>query len=272
MFDVPRSEFTRSCRLRNRLREVAAGLVLGVAACFPAMASAGDVTVFAAASTKNAMDEIVAAFTAETGHDVTMVYAGSSTLARQIAHGAPADIFLSASVDWMNVLAADGKLDLASRSDLLGNTLVVIAHGRDAPPVALVPAAGFLEALGGGRLAMALVDAVPAGVYGKAALQSLGLWDALASRVAQLDNVRAALALVAAGEAPLGIVYASDASAEDAVTIVATFPAETHPPIVYPVAAVAGRSSPVALRFLDFLREPTAQVAFLRQRFRVLVE
>ncbi len=231
---------------------------------------ADGLTVFAAASLKNAMDEVAAGFEHETGHGAAMSLAGSSALARQIRHGAPADIFISANPGWMDVLEREGLIDPASRFDLLGNRLVLIAHGRKAPPVRVTPGLDFDALLGGGRLAMTLVDAVPAGIYGKAALEWLDAWEALAPRVAQADNVRAALALVASGEAPLGIVYSTDAAADDNVTVIGTFPADAHPPIVYPAAAVSASRHPLNRRFLAWLRGPSAHRAFERQGFLLI--
>lgn len=234
------------------------------AALAPATASAADLTVFAAASLGTALTEIEAMWESETGRDLAVVLAGSSALARQIRQGAPADVFISASPDWMDAIEAEDLVRPGTRRDLLTNSLVVIAHGPDAPPI---DPAALPGALGDGRLAMALVDAVPAGIYGKAALGHLGLWDALAPRVAQADNVRAALALVAAGEAPFGIVYATDARAEPRVSVVATFAEESHPPIVYPAAVIEGSTAPQAEAFLDWLEGPAARVAFDAQGF-----
>lgn len=240
-------------------------------------AGAERLLVFAAASLRTALDEVEAAFEAETDVDLVVSYAGSSALARQIEAGAPADVFISASPDWMDRLEAAGLIAPATRSDLLGNRLVLVRHG---PPDASGGGASAPEIgsdfdiaglIGEGKLAMALVDAVPAGIYGKAALSSLGLWGAVAPHVAQTDNVRAALALVAAGAAPLGVVYATDAAAEPGVTVVGTFPADSHPPIVYPTAAVAGREA-AAGRFLAFLQGPAATGVFVRQGFAVLTE
>ncbi|WP_249692501.1 molybdate ABC transporter substrate-binding protein [Stappia sp. WLB 29] len=233
-------------------------------------ARADDVLVFAAASLKNAMDEIAPAFEAATGDKLVVSPAGSSALARQIQAGAPADLFISASPDWMDALEADGLVQSATRIDLLANAIVLIAHGRDAAPVEISPALDLGALIGEGRLAMALVDAVPAGVYGKAALKSLGLWESVSPKVAQADNVRAALALVAAGEAPYGIVYATDAAAEDNVTVVGTFPADSHPPIVYPAAVMAQSDKPAATAALAYLRGREARAAFEKQGFVVL--
>jgi len=236
------------------------------------MATAEEITVFAAASMTNAMAEVEERFEAAAGHDVTLSLAGSSALARQIQQGAPADIFISANPGWMDRLEEDGLVEAGTRFDLLHNAIVLIAAGTEAAPVEIGPDMDLAGHLGDGRLAMALVDAVPAGIYGKAALESLGLWDAVAPKVSQADNVRAALAFVATGEAPYGIVYATDAVAEDNVTVVGTFPAETHPPIVYPAAALAESDSAVNQAFLDFLRSPEARAAFERQGFMVVGE
>jgi molybdate transport system substrate-binding protein len=244
-------------------------LALVLAAGAPDRLRAEEVTVFAAASLADAMVEIEERFEAASGHDLVVSLAGSSALARQIAQGAPADVVISASTDWMDWLEAEGHLEPGTRFDLLGNSLVLVAAGTDAAPVAIGPGLDLAGMLGDGPLAMALVEAVPAGIYGKAALESLGLWDDVSGKVAQADNVRAALAFVATGEAPLGIVYGTDATAEGRVTVVGTFPADTHPPIVYPVAAVAGRESAAVSGFLDHLRGPEARRAFERQGFAV---
>lgn len=253
--------------LRSIARALLLALPLAVAAAMPA--AAGDVVVFAAASLKNALDDAAAAWRAETGGGVRIAYAGSSALARQIEAGAPADVFISANTAWMDVLDDAGLLAPGTRRDLLTNRLVLVAHGADAAPVTLDADGDLAARLGDGRLAMALVDAVPAGIYGKAAMVSLGLWEALAPKVAEADNVRTALALVARGEAPLGIVYATDAAAEADVTVVATFPAESHPPIVYPAAVLAESDNADAAGFLDFLASDEARPLFQRQGFAV---
>jgi molybdate transport system substrate-binding protein len=240
-----------------------------IALVAPRLAYAETLTVFAAASLKNAMDEIAQRFGTDTGASVQVALAGSSALARQIENGAPADIFISASTDWMDYLESKNLIDRQTRFDLLANSIVLIAHGPDAKPVRIEPDMDFLELLGDGHLAMALVDAVPAGIYGKAALKYLGVWDLVEGRVAQVDNVRAALALVSSGEAPLGIVYRTDAAADDKVTIIGVFPEQSHPPIVYPAAAVANGASTLKSRYLDFLRSPPAREAFERQGFEV---
>ena len=254
--------------MRSSPRRLAAALALLVSGA--TAVSADQITIFAAASLTNALAEIEQTFEAETGHDLSISLAGSSALARQIQAGAPADVFISANPDWMDRLQADGLLEPGTRFDLLTNAIVLIAHGTDAPKAEIGPDLPAL--LGDGRLAMALVDSVPAGIYGKAALEHLGLWDGVAPQVAQTDNVRAALALVATGEAPYGIVYATDAAAEDDVSVVATFPADSHPPIVYPAAELTNRDTPATAEFLVYLRGAEARAAFERQGFVVVAE
>lgn len=244
-----------------------AALTLGLA---PLRAAADDVLVFAAASLTNALDRIAAEWTAETGHSAVISYAGSAALARQIQEGAPADIFISASVDWVETLVASDDLRADSRRDILGNTLVLVAHGQDAAPVTIDANLDLPTLLGGEQLAMALVDSVPAGVYGKTALTALGLWDSVEPLVAQSDNVRTTLALVGRGEAPLGIVYATDAAVEDNVSVVGTFPEGSHDPIVYPAAITAQSESPQAQAFLDYLTSDNARAVWVEFGFTVL--
>ncbi|NMM46672.1 molybdate ABC transporter substrate-binding protein [Rhodospirillaceae bacterium KN72] len=264
-------QWTSAARTTVGGLSVAVGLLMGMAAMSPVLAD--DITVFAAASMKNAMDEVAESWQAETGHTATVSLAGSSALARQIQQGAPADIFISANVGWMDMLQKEGQIDPASRFDLLSNALVLIAYGADAKPVTIESGFDLAGMLGDGRLAMALVDAVPAGKYGKAALEALGIWDAVAPKVAQADNVRAALALVATGEAPLGVVYATDAvAAGDSVTVIGTFPGDSHPPIVYPAARVVASENPLAGDFLTFLKSEKARAAFERQGFTTLAD
>ncbi|MDB6453300.1 molybdate ABC transporter substrate-binding protein [Falsirhodobacter sp. 20TX0035] len=229
-------------------------------------AHADTVTVFAAASLKTALDQIAAEWQPESGDSVTVSYAGSSTLAKQIVAGAPANLFISASTDWMEAVETEGLVAGASREDLLGNTLVAIGPKGSAP----ITAEELPETLGESYLAMAMVDSVPAGVYGKQALTHLGLWEALAPRVAQTDDVRAALALVAAGEAHMGIVYASDAKAEPRVDAVLTFPSGSHDPITYPAALIKGHDTPAAEAFLKHLSSDEAAAVFRAQGFDVL--
>lgn len=249
-------------------RRIAASALLSVACATPALSD--EVVVFAAASLKTALDAVAADFTAATGHEVTISYAGSNQLAAQIIAGAPADIFISAAVDWMDAVEGEGLLVPGTRADLWGNTLVLIAHGRDAAPVAVDAALDLPALLGEGMLAMAMVDAVPAGIYGRQALETLGLWAGVAESVAQAENVRAALALVATGEAPFGIVYATDAAAEDNVTVIGTFPADSHAPIVYPVALLTGAADAADRAFLAALSADTADAILAAEGFAIL--
>ncbi len=245
-------------------------LLLGAALAFglPLQAAAEEVVVFAAASMKNALDEVAAGFQAETGNTVTISYAGSNQLAKQIIEGAPADIFISAAVNWMDEVEKAGLVAGGQRADLLGNTLVLVGHG-DAAPVEIGPGLDLKALLGDGKLAMALVDSVPAGQYGKAALEHLGQWQAVEPAVAQADNVRAALALVSSGEAPYGIVYATDAAADDHVTVVGTFPADSHKPIVYPAALLTGAADAADKAFYEALSGATADGIFAAHGFAV---
>ena len=231
---------------------------------------AADVTVFAAASLSNALDDVNAAWTAGAGKAATISYAASPTLAKQIEEGAPADVFVSADVPWMNYLAERDLVKADTVVYLLGNRLVLVAPADSDATVEIGPDFGLVAALGDGRLAMAQVDSVPAGKYGREALTNLGVWDAVEGHVAQTDNVRGALALVARGEAPFGIVYATDANAESAVKVVGTFPEDSHAPIVYPAAITAEATSPDAGAFLDFLRTDEAAAFFEKHGFTVL--
>lgn len=250
------------------LRAVAALTQIALAA-WPLRAAADEVSVFAAASLGTALAEVADAWTAETGHRVILSHAGSSALARQIQAGAPADVFISASPDWMDALAASGDLRAGTRRDILGNRLVLVAHGAEAAPVVLDETLDIAAMLGDGRLAMAMVDAVPAGIYGKAALTDLGLWDDVAPLVAQAENVRAALAFVARNEAPFGIVYATDAALEQDVSVIAVFPEHSHGPITYPAAITAHSDSPVAAAFLDHLSSDVARASWQAFGFSV---
>ncbi len=233
----------------------------------PTQLWAGNVTVFAAASLKNALEQVALDWLTETGNTATLSFAGSSALARQIQAGAPADIFISANPGWMDHLAANGLIRTDTRADLLSNTLVLIGPAGTAPLPGITPATDLAGLLGDDLLAMALVDAVPAGIYGKAALIHLNLWPTVENKVAQADNVRAALALVALKEAPLGITYGSDAVAELRVTVLKTFPAESHPPILYPAAQTTDSAAPDAAAFLTYLRSPAAAQVFERFGF-----
>lgn len=255
--------------LLSVLMLVVASVAVASARAADAAASDAPLTVFAAASLKESMDAAAAAFETETGTPVRVSYAGTSALARQVEQRAPADVFVSADSDWMDWLQERNLIDVATRVDLLGNTLVLVAPaGSAATPLALGRRTDLRPLLGErGRLALALTASVPAGKYAKAAFESLGLWAALQPRVAEAENVRAALLLVARGEAPLGVVYGSDAQAEPRVKVLATFPAGSHPAIVYPVARVRASAHPRAAAFVAWLQSPAADAIFRKHGF-----
>lgn len=234
-----------------------------------ALAQSPDVTVFAAASLKTALDAIAAEYRNDSGKRIAISYAASSALAKQIEQGAPADLFISADLDWMDHLERNKLVRPETRRPLLGNRLVVIAPADQARPLPLE--AGALAArLGPGRLATAATTTVPAGRYARAALLSLGLWGEVAGKLAEAENVRAALAYVARAEAPLGIVYESDARAEPRVAIVAHVPETSHPPIVYPAALTTSARGGEPERFLSALTAPPARAIFAREGFTPL--
>jgi molybdate transport system substrate-binding protein len=228
-----------------------------------------DLLVFAAASLQTALDELVPAMSRAAATRVRISHAASSTLARQIEQGAPAALMISADLEWMDYLAARGLIRTDSRVNLLGNTLVLIAPAGEAVQLRLGPGAPLAAQLGNGRLAVADPASVPAGRYARAALTTLGLCESVADRLAPAANVRAALAFVSRGEAPLGIVYRTDAIADPAVVVVDTFPSSAHPPIVYPAALTAG-APPAADRVLAFLRGDEASAVFAKLGFAVL--
>jgi molybdate transport system substrate-binding protein len=254
--------------MRNLARAAfAIGLLLGVA---PAQA-ADPTTVFAAASLKNALDEAGKAFTAQSGVPVRASYAASSALARQIEQGAPADLFASADLEWMDYLAARKLIRPETRVNLLNNRLVVVAPKAAQVSEAAFTPDWFSRALGpDGRLATGEVNSVPIGKYAKAAFEKLGLWAQVQPRLAQADNVRAALALVSRGEAPLGVVYESDAKSDPGVKVVGVFPADSHPPVVYPFAVTAEAKGEGGARFLAFLRSAAGKPFFEAQGFTVI--
>ncbi len=253
---------------RSISRALAALVVGWIAQASLAEAQAQQLLVFAAASMQDALAAAIAEFPGEAV--IAASYASSSTLARQIEQGAPADVFISANPEWMDYLAERGLLRAGSRTDLLGNGLVLVAPAASDLELAIAPGFDLAGALGGGRLAMGDPDHVPAGIYGQAALASLGVWQQVATQVARADNVRAALALVARGEAPLGIVYRSDAAAEPGVRVVATFPESSHPPIVYPIAVLAGSAHPQAAALIEFLHSAAAAPLYERFGFSLL--
>lgn len=227
------------------------------------------VLVFAAASLTNALEAVDRAFTAATHIPVKESFASSAVVAKQIASGAPAEVFLSANLKWMDYLEKQHLLAPGSRQDLLGNRLVLIAPAGSRVHLAIAPHFDLARALGTGRLAIGEPDTVPAGIYARQALTHLGVWTQVSSRLAPAENVRAALAYVARGEAPLGIVYRTDALQEKHVRIVGVFPESTHPPIRYPVALLI-HASPEAMRLLHFYRSPRAKEIFRSYGFQAL--
>lgn len=234
---------------------------------FIAPLAAADTTVFAAASLKNALDEISQSWSAQKSGKVVVSYGGSPALARQIEKGAPADIFISADLEWMDYLAQRKLINDASRVNLLRNELVLIAPATAKLSVELKQGLKLGDLLGNDRLSMADPDSVPAGKYGKASLEALGLWSQVATKIIRADNVRAALNFVARGETPLGIVYRTDAAAEDKVRVVAVFPANTHPPIVYPAALLADSKNAEAAAFFSYLKSNAATGIFRKHGF-----
>jgi molybdate transport system substrate-binding protein len=238
----------------------------------PAHAQDKTLTVFAAASMKNALDELDAAYTAKTGVKITASYAASSALAKQIEQGAPADVFVSADTDWMDYAIGKKNINVATRTDLLGNSIVLIA-AKDAKLDNVTIGQGFdlAKLAGDGKIATGDVKSVPVGKYAKAALEKLGSWTAAESKFAMAESVRAALTLVSRGEAPLGIVYATDAKIDPGVKIIGTFPSDSHPAIIYPVAATTTAKTEAA-DYLTFLRSSAAKTVLEKYGFTFLVK
>ncbi|MBV5325478.1 MAG: molybdate ABC transporter substrate-binding protein [Rhodospirillaceae bacterium] len=244
------------------------GLVLALG--FAATARAEDVTVFAAASTTNALDEIAILFKAKTGNGVRTSYASSSTLAKQVEQGAPAQVFISADLKWVDYLAERKLINADSRANLLGNTLVLIAPADSKlAPLVLDKSTDLVKLLGDGRLSTGDPDHVPAGIYARQALEAMGQWKAMEAKLARVDSVRAALALVERGETPLGIVYATDAAVTHKVKVVGTFPGTLHDPVVYPVALITGHETPAARAYLDVLKSSEAKGIFAKYGFKL---
>jgi molybdate transport system substrate-binding protein len=244
-------------------------LALVCAPAAPSVAQERAVVVYAAISLKEALDELSQRYDRESGTPVKAVYAATSTLARQIDQGAPADLFIAADAGWMDYLQGRRAVRAGTRVDLLTNRLALIAPRASSVSLRIEPGLRLAPALGDGRLAMADPDSVPAGKYGKAALQTLKAWADVEPKVVRAQNVRAALALVARGEAALGIVYVTDAAAEKNVRIVAEFPPGSHPRIVYPAAILAESRSPGAEAFLRFLQSAAARAVWQRHGFAV---
>ncbi len=230
-------------------------------------AAAAELLVFAAASLKNALDEAARLYAGGSGDTVRISYAASPTLAKQIDSGAPAAMFISADLDWMDYLQQRNLIRPETRRNLVGNRLVIAAPADDTDTIEIKPGFNLAATLKGGRLAMADPESVPAGKYGKAALQQLGVWNTVSGTVARSENVRAALLLVSRHEAPLGIVYASDVAADPGTRVAGTFPEGTHPPIVYPIALIAATREPSAASLLAFLASPQAMSIFVKHGF-----
>ncbi len=253
-------------------RQFAALLTAAAASLVVVPANAAEkVTVFAAASLKTALDAVSTTWAADTGYELAISYAASSALAKQIEEGAPADIFISADLAWMTYLTDKNLVATGSAINLLGNEIVLIAPQDSKLETKIETNFPLAELLNGGKLAMADVKAVPAGKYGKAALESLGVWATVEPHVAQAENVRAALKLVATGEAALGIVYATDAKAEATVKVLGTFPPDSHPAIIYPIAVTAASSAANAKDFVIYLQSAKAKAIFGTQGFTLLV-
>ena len=252
-------------------RRLAAALLLGLAPALAAGQAATaprELTVLAAASLKGPLDGFAADFEKSSGIKVRLAFAASSALARQIESGVPAGLFISADLDWMDFAQKTGRLAPGTRANLLANDLVLVAPKDSKVELKIAPGFPIGKALGDGRIALAQPDSVPAGKYAKAAFTKLRVWPDIEKRVAGAESVRAALAFVARGEAPLGVVYRTDAYAEPAVRIVDVFPSDSHPPIVYPIAVIQGAQEEHARRFLAWLRDPAARLAWGMAGFR----
>jgi molybdate transport system substrate-binding protein len=248
------------------LRTAIAAIVLATA---PVAAHAADLTVFAAASLTNALQQVADSYKARSGKTVALSFAASSALARQIEASGGADMFISADKDWMDYLDNKGLIAHATRKDILGGHLVLVAPATSTVQLKIAPHFDLMGALAGGRLAVADPDSVPAGKYARTALTTLGVWSSVVDHLVQAENVRVALAYVARGEAPLGIVYSTDAAAEPKVKVVGEFPDNTHQPIVYP-AALTRDAKPDAQAFLDYLKGPEANTVFSKAGFVIL--
>lgn len=261
-------EMTRKTVLRTAM--LVAVAVAGSGLHVGSAAAQEKLTVFAAASLKNALDAVNAACQADVGERATVSYAASSALAKQVEQGAPADIFMSADLDWMKYLSDKNLTAKDTERQVLGNSIVLVAPADSAARTEIKANFDIAALVGSGKLAMANVDAVPAGKYGKAALEKLGVWASVSGKVAQAENVRAALALVSTGEAPVGIVYATDAVAHPKVKVIGTFPTDSHPAIIYPVAKLAGAKSAKVPAFLKCLENDKSAALFRKEGFTVV--
>ena len=255
-----------SRRIGTGLATVIGGIAVMFLASAPGAFAQEKVTIFAAASLKNALDAVNGACEADVGEAATVSYAASSALAKQIEEGAPADIFMSADLDWMKYLSDKNLIKADTEVKLLGNSIVLIAPADSKAEAKIEKGFDLAGLLGDGRLAMGDVKAVPAGKYGKAALEALGVWASVEGKVAQAENVRAALKLVSTGEAPLGIVYRTDAMVDPGVVVIDTFPEASHTPIIYP-AALTTTASAAAGKVLDYLKTPAARAVFDKHGF-----
>ncbi len=241
---------------------VIVSLLLVFAGAYGPKAAADELHVFAAASLKNALDDVGRLWHARSGNMAVVTVASSSAIARQIEQGAPADVFISANPKWMDYLSDAGVIDSASRVDLLGNSIVLVAQDGDRRDFDIGPHFDLAAALDGGRLSIGATQSVPAGVYARAALENLGLWDDVKDHLAEAENVRAALALVSLGEAPLGIVYATDAAVDNGVRVAGRFPEGSYPPIIYPAALVTDANVALGADFMSFLQSAEAAEVF----------
>jgi molybdate transport system substrate-binding protein len=246
------------------------GLTAMLMAAVPAAHADDKLTVFAAASLKDALDAVNKACEKKVGEAANISYAASSALAKQIEGGAPADVFVSADLDWMKYLSDKKLTKPETEVQLLGNQIVLVAPKDSKVKTKIEKGFDLAKLLGDGKLAMGDFKAVPAGKYGKAALESLGVWSSVEGKVAQAENVRAALKLVSTGEAPLGIVYSTDAKADKTVKVVGTFPEDSHPPIIYPIAQTADSKDKDTPAFLKCVESPAAAEIFKEQGFTVL--
>ena len=254
---------------RFRLVTAAAALAVSLVVLAPA-AFADDVLVFAAASLKNALDDTVAAYAKSGGAAVKVSYGSSGALAKQIDADAPADIFISADPDWMNDVQKNNKIKTDTRFDFLGNVLVMVEPADSKTAVNIAPGFPLAAMLGNDKLAMADPDSVPAGMYGKAALTKLGVWDAVQPKVARAQDVRGALLFVSRKESPFGIVYQTDAASDASVKIAAVFPANTYPPIIYPAAILTASKNPEAAKFFAYMHSDATKPFFTKQGFAIL--
>jgi molybdate transport system substrate-binding protein len=269
-FRAPEENRQMFSKIFTRILAIAALVALPLS---HAAAQEQTLTVFAAASMKTALDDANAAYTKASGVKVVASYAASSALAKQIEQGAPADVFISADLQWMDYVAQKNLIKPDTRVNLLGNKLVLIAPADSKlQKVVIAKPFDIAKLAGDDRIAVADVKAVPAGLYAKAALENLDGWKAAEPKLAMAENVRATLSFVARGETPIGIVYATDAKAEPKVKIVGVFPDGSHPPVVYPVAATSTTASAATVKYLDFLRAGPAKAIFEKYGFSFLIK